>query len=117
MNQGMLLKTVSGLNKNALQPPRKYAHRSNSTPEEEESEEAVHLAWREQQIGTDDTPDDARCVEHLRARARKVVLLLRCAHVWDVLEHPCLDSELHETSDHGRDDLTRKHRSWPVKQR
>ena len=100
----------------AIRPPPDDEVRYNgcdSSEQEEEAQEAVHLAGREEHLGADDAPDDGRGVEHLRARAHEVVLLRRGAYVGDVLEHPGLHAELHNACDHGCDDLAPEHRSWP----
>ena len=53
----------------------------------------------------------SRCgAEHSRVRASEVVFLMRTANVFDMGEHPCLNTKLHSASNDGSEDLAEEHR-------
>lgn len=85
--------------------------RQDRADQEEVYEGVVDLPGRELPLRADDTPDDGRGAEHLGRGTDEAVLLLRVAHSGDVGEHPCLNGELHRSSDDGRGDLGREHRA------
>ena len=104
------------VNTNQLAPSGKVGlHRGKSTSKEEKSQETVHLAWREQHIRPNHSPNDASSVEHSCRRACEVVWLVNLAHIRDVLKHPGLHAKLDQTRDDSCDDLTPEHRSWSVR--
>ena len=53
-----------------------------------------------------------RCsAEHSGVRASKIVFLIRTADVFDVGEHPCLNTKLHNAGNNGTDDLAEENRA------
>ena len=85
------------------------AKRSECADEEEEGKTIVHLAVRELALRTNDTPDDRRSAEHLRAGANEATFSLGGTDALDVGEQPSLDTELDGTADDGRNDLAPEH--------
>lgn len=65
----------------------------------------VDLTLRELSGGADDTPDDGCSTEHLCSGADEVILLVGSTHIFDVGEHPRLDTELDGTGNDGGEDL------------
>ncbi len=69
------------------------------------------MPTRELEPRPNHAPHDGRSPKHLRARARKPVLLVCIANIRDVLEHPRLHAELRRARDNGRDHLRGEHRA------
>ena len=65
----------------------------------------VDLTLRELSGWADDTPDDRCCTEDLGTGADEVILLGRGTHVFDVGEHPRLDTKLDSSGNDGSEDL------------
>lgn len=57
----------------------------------------------------DDTPDDRGGTEDLSAWADESILLSSAAHVWNVSEHPSLNTELNGSGNDGGNDLGPEH--------
>lgn len=65
----------------------------------------VDLTLGELPGGADDTPDDRGSTENLSTGADEVVFLCGSAHVFDICEHPGLDTKLNSSSDDGGENL------------
>ena len=77
--------------------------------DEEYAQCKISLPTGELASGANDAPDDGGRAKHLSAGAAEVVLLVGGAHVVDVGEHPCLDTELNCSGNNGCDNLGPEH--------
>ena len=84
--------------------------RAQDANEEEPHEGVVDLPRRELSLRANDTPNDGRGTEHLRARTYELVLLRQTAHIGDMREHPRLYAELDGARDDRGKDLRPEHR-------
>lgn len=85
---------------------------ADGTDEEEPQERVVHLARAEHVFGGNNTPDDGGGTEHGGRQANESVILVARAHIFDVGEHPRLDTELSGQSDDGGNNLSPEHGTW-----
>ena len=82
--------------------------------QEVRSDLLVDLTLRELPGWADDTPDDRCCTEDLGTGADEVILLGRGAHVFDVGEHPRLDTKLDGSGNDGSEDLGEEQSSGTI---
>lgn len=64
---------------------------------------------RELTGGANNTPNDGGSTKHLSAWANEAILLFGIAHISDVCEHPCLNTELYCSGDDRGNNLCPEH--------
>jgi len=85
---------------------------SNRTDEEEEHESVIDLSTGELKGRTDDSPDNRCSSEDLGGRADETVGLVGGTHIFDIGEHPSLNTKLSSTGEYGCNNLTPEHGTW-----
>lgn len=72
----------------------------------------IYLPLREHTRRANNTPNNRCSPKYLRRRANKPIHLVRTTHIWNISEHPRLNSELDSPRDDSGDDLRPEHDAW-----